>query len=94
MATIECKGVTIVLNDEERATLRKAFHILHDLWSADTVENDGAQGKYTSVKNPSYNDNNPSEYNGKIDAYDAAEVIEHILDTVNGWDEEDIGDED
>lgn len=86
MAAIVRKDVEIVLTEEEKLILIDARRILKELWSDDVVEDDTAQGTITATKNPSFNDRCPSEYNGKIDAYDAAEVIEHIIDMVGAWD--------
>lgn len=77
--------VKFVLSDEEKDTLAEARRILKELW-ADDIPGPGAQGKYVVTTNPSYDKDHPEIYNGMIDAYDAAEVIEHILDTVGYWD--------
>lgn len=86
--------VKFVLSDEEKDTLAGARVILKELW-ADDIPDPGAQGTHVVTTNPSYDDTHPEEYNGKIDAYDAAALIEFILNKVGYYDElEDLCDED
>lgn len=81
-----------VLSDEEKDTLAGARKILKELWKDDIPE-PGAQGKFVVTTNPSFDSDHPEKYNGKIDAYDAAEVIYFILNSVGFYDE-DLCDED
>ena len=84
--------VKFVLSDEEKDTLAGAKRILKELW-ADDIPGPGAQGTHVVMANPSYDKDNPENYNGKIDAYDAAEMIDFILNSVGFYDE-DMCDED
>lgn len=86
------KEVKLVLSDEEKDTLASARNILKELW-ADDIPGPGAQGTHIVTVNPSFDKDHPSDYNGMIDAYDAAELIYTVL-TKAGFYEEDMCDED
>lgn len=79
--------VKFVLSDEEKDTLAEARRILKELW-ADDIPGPGAQGTHVVTTNPSYDKDHPENYNGMIDAYDAAELVEFILNKVGFYDEE------
>lgn len=90
--TKHIEEVKIVLSDEEKDTLANARNILKELW-ADDIPGPSAQGTYLVTVNPSYDKDNPNDYNGLIDAYDAAELIYTVLSKAGFYDE-DMCDED